>query len=311
MGEYEMSYSGKVANFIHMNLSDTVFYFHEDMKKHTTFKTGGPADILIEPGNIPELQKLIQYIAKENIPYIIIGQGSNMIVSDRGLRQVVIKIGQRLSRCTIENEKVGVEAGALLTDVAKETQEKGLSGLEFACGIPGSIGGGVFMNAGAYGGEIKDVLQEILVLTRDGEFIIRKIDELELGYRTSIMQTNGDIVLSAAFNLTKGDKDEIKKSMDELNRKREQSQPLEFPSAGSIFKRPAGHFTGKLIEESNLKGYQIGGAQVSMKHAGFIVNAGNATTSDIIALIKHIQREVKGRFNVDLETEVRFIGEFE
>ncbi|NLI92994.1 MAG: FAD-binding protein [Peptococcaceae bacterium] len=192
-----MSYSEKVVYFIQMNLSETVFYFNEDMKKHTTFQTGGNADLLVEPGTIPELQKLINYISKENIPYMIIGQGSNIIVSDKGLRQVVIKIGKRLSRCTIENEKLEAEAGALLADVAKEAQENSLSGLEFASGIPGSIGGGVFMNAGAYGGEIKDVLQEILVLTAGGELLIRKISELELGYRTSMMQTNGDIVLRA------------------------------------------------------------------------------------------------------------------
>jgi UDP-N-acetylmuramate dehydrogenase len=305
-----MDHSEKAAGFIQLNLAETVFSFHEEMKKHTTFKTGGSADLFIEPGNIPELQKLINYLSKENIPYLIIGQGSNIIVSDQGLRQVVIKVGKRLSRCTIENEKLEAEAGALLADVAKEAQENGLSGLEFACGIPGSIGGGVFMNAGAYGGEIRDVLQEILVLTAGGKLLIRKIDELELGYRTSIMQANGDIVLKATFRLTKGDKDQIKNTMAELNGKREQSQPLEFPSAGSIFKRPAGYFTGKLIEACNLKGYQIGGAQVSTKHAGFIVNTGNATTSDIIELINHIQREVKSRFAVDLETEVRFIGEF-
>ncbi len=306
-----MSHTEKVANYIQMNLAQTVYYLNEDMKKHTTFKTGGNADLLVEPGNITELKKLMNFISKDNIPYVIIGQGSNIIVSDKGLRQVMIKIGKRLSGCKIENEKLEAEAGALLADVAKEAQENSLSGLEFVYGIPGTIGGGVFMNAGAYGGEIKDVLQEVLVLNSDGEILIRKINELELGYRTSIMQTNGDIILRATFNLTKGDRDEIKKTMDEFNRKREQTQPLEFPSAGSIFKRPAGHFTGKLIEESNLKGYQIGGAQVSMKHAGFIVNTGNATTNDIIKLIKHIQHEVKSRFDVDLETEVRFIGELE
>lgn len=306
-----MSHYEQVANYIQVNLLDTAIYFNEDMKKHTTFKTGGNADLLIEPGNILELQKLIKYLIKENIPYIIIGQGSNVIVSDQGLRQVVIKIGKRLSGCTTQNEKLEAEAGALLSDVSKAAQENGLSGLEFACGIPGSIGGGVFMNAGAYGGEIKDVLQEILVLTINGELLIRKVSALALGYRTSMMQSNGDIILKALFNLTKRDQGEINKTMDELNRKREQTQPLEFPSAGSIFKRPAGYFTGKLIEESNLKGYQIGGAQVSMKHSGFIVNVGNAATSDIIELIKHIQHEVKGRFEVDLETEVRFIGEFQ
>jgi UDP-N-acetylmuramate dehydrogenase len=300
-----------LAGFIRMNLPETLVCFNEDMKKHTSFKTGGKADLLIEPGNVSEMRQLIKYILKENLPYIIIGQGSNIIVSDKGIREVVIKVGRRLSRCRAEGEILEAEAGALLADVSREAQENGLSGLEFACGIPGSIGGGVFMNAGAYGGEIKDVLQEIKVLTRDGEFLNRQADELDLGYRRSVMQRNGDIILSAVFKLTRGDKEEIKKTMDELNSKREHNQPLEFPSAGSIFKRPPGYYTGKLIEESNLKGFKIGGAQVSPKHAGFIVNTGNATTGDIIELIKHIQREVKRHFAVDLETEVRFIGEFE
>ncbi len=306
-----MSHTAKVVNFIKMNFAETLFFLNEDMKKHTSFKTGGRADLLIEPGDILELQVLIQYILKENIPFIIIGHGSNIIVSDNGIRQVVIKIGKNLSKCTVENDKLEAEAGALLADVSQEAQKNGLSGFEFACGIPGTIGGAVFMNAGAYGGEIKNILEEVLVLTLEGELVIKKINELELGYRTSIMQTNGDIILKAKFLLKKGNKEEIQKEMDELSRKREETQPLEYPSAGSAFKRPVGHFTGKLIQETNLRGYQIGGAQVSMKHAGFIINAGNATTSDILKLIKHIQSEVKNHFDVDLETEVRFIGEFE
>jgi len=306
-----MSHTAKVVNFIKMNFAETLFFLNEDMKKHTSFKTGGRADLLIEPGDILELQVLIQYILKENIPFIIIGHGSNIIVSDNGIRQVVIKIGKNLSKCTVENDKLEAEAGALLADVSQEAQKNGLSGFEFACGIPGTIGGAVFMNAGAYGGEIKNILEEVLVLTLEGELVIKKINELELGYRTSIMQTNGDIILKAKFLLKKGNKEEIQKEMDELSRKREETQPLEYPSAGSTFKRPVGHFTGKLIQKTNLRGYQIGGAQVSMKHAGFIINAGNATTSDILKLIKHIQSEVKNHFDVDLETEVRFIGEFE
>ncbi len=305
-----MNHCEQIAAFIHMNLPESVCRLDEDMKKHTTVKTGGRADLLIEPGNIEELRTLIQYIAREGIPYIVIGQGSNIIVSDQGLRQVVIKMGERLSRCAIEDQKLEAAAGALLADVAQQAQQSGLAGLEFACGIPGSIGGAVFMNAGAYGAEIKDVLTEVLVLTPDGQFRVRQSAELALGYRSSIMQKNGDIILSATFKLRQADKNDIKNTMAELQRKREQSQPLEYPSAGSVFKRPAGYFTGKLIEESNLKGYRIGGAQVSLKHAGFIVNTGDASTSDIRELIAHIQREVKSRFGVDLETEVRFIGEF-
>lgn len=304
-----MSHTEKVAGFIQMNLTETAFHINEDMKKHTSFQTGGNADLLIEPGDIAELQILIQYLARENIPYLIIGQGSNTVVSDRGIREVVIKIGRNLSNCTVEKEIVTAEAGALLADVALDAQENSLSGMEFACGIPGTIGGAVFMNAGAFGGEIKDILEEILVLTQDGEFLIRKTEELELGYRTSIMQKNGDLILKAKLHLEKGNQEEIKNMMDDLNSRREQNQPLEYPSAGSVFKRPAGYFTGKLIQDAGLKGFQIGGAQVSLKHAGFIINAGNATTTDIINLIQHIQRKVKSQFGVELETEVRFIGD--
>lgn len=306
-----MSHSEKVAGFIQKHLAQTVFHINEDMKEHTSFKTGGSADILVEPGNVLDLQNLIKYLSKESIPYLVIGQGSNTIVSDRGIREVVIKISSGLSKCIVtEKQTLIAEAGAFLTDVTKEALNHSLSGMEFACGIPGTIGGAVFMNAGAYGGEIKDILEEIFVLTRDGEFVIRRVDVLELGYRKSIMQTNGDLIISAKFRLVKGDQEEIKSKMNELAGKREQTQPLEYPSAGSIFKRPEGHYTGKLIQDAGLKGYQIGGAQVSLKHAGFIINTGNATTEDIINLIQHIQREVKIKFGVDLETEVRFVGEF-
>lgn len=306
-----MSNTKKVSKFIEENLKETIFRLNEDMKLHTSFKTGGRADIFIEPGSIAELQILIKYFLTENIPYLIIGQGSNVIVSDQGLRLAVIKIGQNLNKCSAEGETVTAEAGAKLSEVALIAQQNSLTGMEFSSGIPGSIGGAVFMNAGAYGGEIKDILEEILILTKDGELKTRKTEELELGYRSSIMQNNGDIIVRARFHLNKGDKEEIKNKMAELNSKRELTQPLEYPSAGSIFKRPEGHFTGKLIQDAGLKGFQIGGAQVSEKHAGFIINSGNAATDDIINLIKHIQREIKSQFGVDLETEVRFVGDFD
>jgi UDP-N-acetylmuramate dehydrogenase len=305
-----MSHTEKVSGFIQKNLAKTAFYIDEDMRKHTSFKTGGSADLLIEPGSIAELQVLLKYLLSENIPYLILGQGSNTIVSDRGIRQAVIKISRKLSQCRVEEEMLTAEAGALLSDVCLKAQENGLAGMEFACGIPGSIGGAVFMNAGAYGGEIKDILEEILVLNKEGELVTRQSEELELSYRKSIMQRNGDIILSAKFRLVKGNKEEIKNKMAELKSRREQAQPLEYPSAGSIFKRPEGYFTGKLIQDAGLKGFQIGGAQVSVKHAGFIINAGSASTADIINLIKHIQQAVKEKFGVELETEVRFVGEF-
>lgn len=300
----------KVRDFIDQNLADTVYYLNADMRKHTTFKTGGPADLLVEPKNITEMQKLMKYISKEAIPYLVLGRGSNLLVSDQGIREVVIKIGQNLSQCVVHNETLEIEAGAALIDLAKEAQKYSLSGLEFASGIPGTVGGAVFMNAGAYDDEIKDILEEVLVLTASGDLLIRKKEELELGYRSSIMQKNGEIILKASFKLQKGNQEAIEHRMNELKQKREKSQPLELPSAGSVFKRPLGHYTGKLIQDANLKGYQIGGAQVSQKHAGFIVNTGQATSSDVLNLIKHIQREVKNLFGVELETEIRTIGEF-
>lgn len=305
-----MEYLDRVIDFINKNLVDSAYYLHEDMKKHTTFKTGGTADIVVEAQSINELQTLMKYVLEEGIPYIVVGRGSNLIVSDKGVRDLVIKIDKNLSKCIIDNDVLEVEAGAAIIDVSKEAQRNSLSGLEFACGIPGTVGGAVFMNAGAYGGEIKDILEEVLVLTIEGDLTVKKASELDLGYRSSVIQKNGDIILKAKFNLSKGNKEDIQNEMNEFTRKREESQPLEFPSAGSIFKRPTGYFTGKLIQDANLKGYQIGGAQVSLKHSGFIINTGNATSSDIVSLIKHIQAEVKKLFDVALETEVKLIGDF-
>ncbi|MEL7563554.1 MAG: UDP-N-acetylmuramate dehydrogenase [Dehalobacterium sp.] len=304
-----MNSTEKVVGFISNHLVDTKIYLNEDMKKHTTFKTGGTADLMIEAQSITQLQILMKYILREKIPYVILGHGSNVLIGDQGIREVVIKIEDNLKRITVEGEKIDAEAGALLADASKYAQKHGLSGVEFASGIPGTVGGAVVMNAGAYGGEIKDVLEEVQVITADGELLVRKSDELEFGYRTSSIQRNGDIVIKAKLSLKKGDQKAIKNYMDELTRKREQSQPLEYPSAGSVFKRPEGYYTGKLIQDAGLQGYQIGGAQVSTKHAGFIVNANNATTRDILNLINHIQNEVKRLYNVELKTEVKVLGE--
>ncbi|MGI6685356.1 MAG: UDP-N-acetylmuramate dehydrogenase [Bacillota bacterium] len=304
-----MTGNEKLIDFVKKNLVFTEIYINEDMKRHTTFKTGGPADLMLKPQKISEVQALVNFLLEEKIPYLVLGHGSNVLVSDKGIREVVLKIEDNLNRIQVKGEKIEAEAGAMLSDVSKEALENSLTGFEFASGIPGTIGGAVVMNAGAYGGEIKGVLEEVQVLTRDGEILIRKSAELNLGYRTSIIQTNGDIVLKATLNLKKGDQNVIKNVMDELTKKRENNQPLEYPSAGSIFKRPQGYFTGKLIQEANLRGYQIGGAKVSEKHTGFIINVNHATTNDILNLIKHIQNEVKRQFNVELQTEVRFIGE--
>ncbi|MCR6544750.1 UDP-N-acetylmuramate dehydrogenase [Dehalobacterium formicoaceticum] len=304
-----MNDHSKIIDFIKENMKMTEFHTDEDMRKYTTFNTGGRADLMVIPKDMAELEGLMQYLIKEKISYHILGHGSNTLVGDKGIREVVVLIEDNLKKMIVKGEEIEVEAGLLLADLAQEAKEHGLTGLEFVCGIPGTVGGAVVMNAGAYGGEIKDVLEEVQVLTAEGKRLVRKADELELAYRSSLIQKNGDMVLKAKFRLKSGDQMEIKKTMDELTRNRADKQPLDYPSAGSIFKRPEGHFTGKLIQDANLQGYSIGGAQVSMKHAGFIINTGQAATEDVLNLISHIQQVVKQRFQVELETEVKVIGE--
>lgn len=304
-----MNDHSKIIDFIKENMKMTEFHTDEDMRKYTTFNTGGRADLMVIPKDMAELEGLMQYLIKEKIPYHILGHGSNTLVGDKGIREVVVLIEDNLKKMIVKGEEIEVEAGLLLADLAQEAKEHGLTGLEFVCGIPGTVGGAVVMNAGAYGGEIKDVLEEVQVITAEGKRLVRKADELELAYRSSLIQKNGDMVLKAKFRLKSGDQMEIKKTMDELTRNRADKQPLDYPSAGSIFKRPEGHFTGKLIQDANLQGYSIGGAQVSMKHAGFIINTGQAATEDVLNLISHIQQVVKQRFQVELETEVKVIGE--
>lgn len=307
--ENAMNDHRKIIDFIQENLRMTEIHVNEDMRKHTTMKTGGKADLMVVSRDMTEFVRLIKYMIKEKIPYRILGHGSNILVSENGIREVVVLMENNLKKISIEGEKVEAEAGALLADLAQEAARKSLTGLEFVYGIPGTVGGAVVMNAGAYGGEIKDVLEEVQVLTNEGKLIVRKANELELAYRSTLIQKNGDIVLKAKFRLQLGDREKIITTMEELTKKRADKQPLEFPSAGSIFKRPEGHYTGKLIQDANLQGFQIGGAQVSMKHAGFIINTGQATTEDVLKLIAHIQHVVKERFQVELETEVKVMGE--
>lgn len=307
--EVLMNGTERIVNFIKEQMVDAKIYLNEDMKNHTTFKTGGRADLMIAAQSVAALQLLLEFISKEKISYIILGHGSNVLVSDQGIREVVLKIEDNLNGIIVDGEIIIAEAGAMLADVASYALSHGLSGMEFASGIPGTVGGAVVMNAGAYGGEIKDILAEAQVANLEGQLLVRTLNELEMGYRTSNIQKNGHIVVGAKFRLQKGHEKEIKNMMDELTRKRSLSQPLEYPSAGSVFKRPEGYFTGKLIQEAGLQGYQIGGAQVSTKHTGFIVNVNQATTGDVLNLIKHIQNEVKRMHQVELKTEVRVIGE--
>lgn len=281
----------------------------EPMKKHSSFRVGGTVDILVTPRSIFQLRKILKFCKKENIPIFIMGNGSNLIVSDKGIRGVVVKIFDNLSEYSIEGNTMSVYSGALLSKISKVALKNELTGLEFAAGIPGTLGGAVAMNAGAYGGEMKDIVVKTKYMDLDGETKVLDGEEHEFGYRTSYILKNSCIVLKSVLQLKRGKKQEIKALMDDLNKKRKEKQPLEMPSAGSVFKRPEGYFAGKLIEDCKLKGYRIGGAQVSEKHCGFIVNTGDATASDIQKLIKHIQKTVKTAHGIELQTEVRVIGE--
>ena len=289
--------------------SDNV-YRNEPMRKHTTFRIGGPADFYLCPHSAKEIQKTVAICREEELPYFILGNGSNLLVSDQGYRGVVIQLWKNVSDILVEGCRIRAKAGASLAKIAGEALEEGLTGMEFAAGIPGTLGGAVVMNAGAYGGEMKDILQEALVMDEQGEIFTLKKEELHLGYRSSIIKEKGYIVLAAALELKPGDRKEIKEKMDELKQRRVEKQPLDMPSAGSTFKRPEGYFAGKLIMDAGLRGFSVGGAQISEKHCGFVVNTGKATANDVLTLIREVQKRVRDKFGVELETEVKFLGEF-
>ncbi len=291
-------------------LGETNVLVGEPMKKHTTFRVGGPAAYYVTPTNCEQVKQILVLCQQEQIPYFVLGNGSNLLVSDAGFDGVVIQIYKNMNQIQVNGETITAQAGILLSQVAKKAVENSLTGFEFASGIPGTLGGAVVMNAGAYGGELKDVLVSATVLTLDGEIQKLSVDELKLGYRTSIVKEEGYVVLEAELKLTAGDKAAIQKRMDELKVQRVEKQPLEFPSAGSTFKRPVGYFAGKLIQDSGLRGYQVGGAQVAEKHCGFVINRGNATAQDIVQLIRDVQRIVFEKYQVRLETEIKFLGEF-
>ncbi|MEK5068258.1 UDP-N-acetylmuramate dehydrogenase [Sporosarcina sp. FSL K6-1508] len=280
----------------------------EPLCKYTMTKLGGAADLLVIPGTIDETEATVRYAYENEIPLLLLGNGSNMVVRDGGVRGIVLHLSQ-LNAIRIEGSFVHAEAGALIIDVSKQAAAATLSGIEFACGIPGSIGGAMAMNAGAYGGEIKDIIVQATVLTKEGKRLVLSKDELELGYRQSIISTNGYYVLSADFQLTVGDQEVIDEKVSDLTFQRQSKQPLEYPSAGSVFKRPPGYFAGKLIQDCGMQGKGHGGAEVSLKHAGFIINKNNATASDYIETIEMVKAEVKKRFDVDLELEVKIVGE--
>ncbi len=288
--------------------NDSEIKIDENMSNHIHFKVGGPVDILLIPSKVNQVVETLKICKNENIPYFIIGNGSNLLVKDGGIRGVVIKLSNLLS-IEVKDNTIKASSGTLLEDVSKKAVENSLTGFEFACGIPGSVGGAVFMNAGAYDGEIKNVIKEAEVLDIDGNIMVLSKEELELGYRTSKVMKDNLIVLSATFELAKGDKEKIQERVNELTEKRESKQPLEYPSAGSTFKRPEGYFAGKLIQDAGLKGASVGGAAVSEKHSGFVINKDGATAEDVLNLINHVQNEVKNQFGVELHTEVRIIGE--
>lgn len=283
---------------------------HEPMKKHTTFRIGGPADYYLCPHSTEELQKILQICRENKLEFFILGNGSNLLVSDKGYRGVVIQLWKNFSDIETEDNTITVKAGALLSKVAAEALEESLTGMEFASGIPGTMGGAVMMNAGAYGGEMKDIIREVTVLTREGELLTLSKEEMNFGYRTSVVKEKGYVVISAELQLRKGDREEIRKVMDELKERRVTKQPLDMPSAGSTFKRPEGYFAGKLIMDAGLRGFSVGGAQISEKHCGFVVNKGDATAADVLGLIGEVQKRVQEKFGVALEPEVKFLGEF-
>ncbi len=286
----------------------SVIHHNVPMKNHTSMKVGGEAALMIEPSSIICLQKSISLLREMNVPYLVIGNGSNLIFSDEGYKGVIVKIGPKMSEIEVKDNTIMAMAGASLALVASRAMENSLTGLEFASGIPGSIGGGVCMNAGAYGGEMSQVVAESICVDQRGELITLRGREHDFSYRYSRIQKEGLVCAQVVLHLEKGDKEEIHAKMIDLNSRRRERQPLNFPSSGSVFKRPQGNFAGKLIQDCGLMGTKIGGAQVSDKHCGFIINTGDATASDVIELIKLVQETVYKNTGVSLELEVKIIG---
>lgn len=282
----------------------------EPMSKHTTFRVGGPADYFVTPEEEGQVQKVVSAFKSAGIPFYILGNGSNLLVGDRGYRGGIIQIFKKMNRISLQDSRIHAQAGALLSKIAAEALDHGLTGFEFASGIPGTLGGAVMMNAGAYGGEMKQVLTGAHVLRVSGAVEEVPVEEMELGYRSSIFSKTGDIILSADIRLEPGNPEQIRSRMDELKEQRTSKQPLEYPSAGSTFKRPEGYFAGKLIQDAGLRGFQVGGAQVSEKHCGFVINRDHASAKDILSLMEQVSDKVFKQSGVRLEPEVKMLGEF-
>ncbi len=299
--------SKAIINSLQSLLGEENVLVSESMKKHTTFRIGGDADVLARITGKEQLTKVLKYLGQVEVPYYVLGNGSNLLVSDEGYRGVILEIGDKMSRITVEEDCLICQAGAPLARVARAALENGLGGFEFAAGIPGTIGGGTVMNAGAYGGELKHVITQVTVMDKFGEELVFDNASMEFGYRTSLIKKYPYIVTEVCVQLKHDDKAVIKEKMDNLAARRREKQPLEYPSAGSTFKRPEGYFAGALIQEAGLKGCAVGGAQVSQKHSGFVINAGDATAEDVRQLMAHIQNTVKEKFGVSLEPEVIYL----
>ena len=284
-------------------------FMEEPMKKHTTFRVGGPADVLVQPDETA-LAAILALCRQYHVPYSFIGNGSNLLVGDKGIRGVVIEMTDPMGNIEVDGTKITAQAGAMLSKIANTAASNGLGGMEFAAGIPGSVGGAVVMNAGAYGGEMKDIIEKVYVLDENGAQLELDRDALDLGYRHSCIPDKKYIVTKVVLELVPRNEAEIRSEMKELNEKRAEKQPLQYPSAGSTFKRPEGYFAGKLIMDAGLRGYQVGGAQVSEKHCGFVINKGDATAADICQLMQDVSDKVQAQFGVVLEPEVKMIGEF-
>ena len=284
-------------------------FMEEPMKKHTTFRVGGPADVLVQPDETA-LAAILALCRRYHVSYSFIGNGSNLLVGDKGIRGVVIEMTDPMGNIEVDGTKITAQAGAMLSKIANTAASNGLGGMEFAAGIPGSVGGAVVMNAGAYGGEMKDIIEKVYVLDENGAQLELDRDALDLGYRHSCIPEKKYIVTKVVLELVPHDEAEIRSKMKELNEKRAEKQPLQYPSAGSTFKRPEGYFAGKLIMDAGLRGYQVGGAQVSEKHCGFVINKGDATAADICQLMRDVSDKVQAQFGVVLEPEVKMIGEF-
>lgn len=298
----------KIKVAIENELSEIKHFFNYPICEFTYTKVGGPCDVLFFPKTTAELIQIKKFATANSVPLTVLGNASNLIVRDGGIRGFVVLL-EELNQVIISEESITALAGAKLVEVSEVARDAGLTGLEFAAGIPGSIGGAVYMNAGAYGGEISNVFESCEIVDKNGEILILNQEEMQFGYRKSVIQNSGNICLKATFKLKSGDKQAISEEMMRLNTERQLKQPLEYPSCGSVFKRPEGYFTGKLIQDAGLQGKTIGGAQISQKHAGFIVNIGNATAKDYEDLIAFIIATIQEKFDVTLQPEVRIIGE--